>query len=233
MGIFTRFRDIISSNINAMLDRAEDPEKMIKLMIREMEDTLVEIKAACAGSMAEKKKVARRQEEVQARERLWEERARLAVEKGRDDLAREALIEKRRFAGMAQKLDADLIDHEGLINQYQDDIRQLEEKLHKAREKQRLLVQRHIHATHTRQAREEIRRADNYESMAKFDDLEQRIERMEAEADLVHFGRKPNLEDAFDGLVADEDIERELAAIKAARSRGADSQPEPHDRRTD
>ncbi|MDJ0668274.1 MAG: phage shock protein PspA [Desulfobacterales bacterium] len=232
MGIFTRFRDIISANINAMLDRAEDPEKMIKLMIREMEDTLVEIKAACAGSMAEKKKVARRQEEVQARERLWEERARLAVDKGRDDLAREALIEKRRFAGMAQKLDADLMDHDGLIDQYQDDIRQLEDKLHKAREKQRLLVQRHIHATRTRQAREEIRRADNYESMAKFDELEQRIERMEAEADLVNFGRQPNLDDAFDELAADEDIERELAAIKAAQAPHPDTASEDQDRRT-
>jgi phage shock protein A len=232
MGIFTRFRDIISSNINAMLDRAEDPEKLIKLMIREMEDTLVEIKAACAGAMAEKKKVARRLEEIQSRERLWENRAGLAVEKGRDDLAREALIEKRRFAAQATKLDADVIEHDGLIHQYQDDIRQLEDKLHKAREKQRLLVQRHIHATRARKAREEVRRADNFESIAKFEELEQRIERMESEADLVHFGRKPNLDDAFEELVADEDIERELAAIKAARTQGAGAQPELHDRRT-
>ncbi len=223
MGIFTRFRDIISSNINAMLDRAEDPEKMIKLMIREMEDTLVEIKAACAGAMAEKKKVARRLEEIRAREELWNDRARLAVEKGRDDLAREALVEKRRFATMAEKLDADAIDHDGLINQYKDDIQQLEDKLHKAREKQRMLVQRHIHATRSRKAREEIRRADNYESIAKFDELEQRIERMEAEADLVNFGRQPNLDDAFDELLTDEDIERELAAIKASRNHGPDA----------
>ena len=223
MGIFTRFRDIISSNINAMLDRAEDPEKMIKLMIREMEDTLVEIKAACAGAMAEKKKVARRLDEIRAREELWQERARLAVEKGRDDLAREALVEKRRFAAMAEKLDADAIDHDGLINQYQDDIQQLEDKLHKAREKQRMLVQRHIHATRSRKAREEIRRADNYESIAKFDELEQRIERMEAEADLVNFGRQPNIDEAFDDLLADEDIERELAAIKARRTNDPDA----------
>ena len=232
MGVFTRFRDIISANINAMLDRAEDPEKMIKLMIREMEDTLVEIKAACAGAMAAKKKVARRQEDVQARARLWEERAQLAVAKARDDLAREALVEKRRLASMAQKLDTDLIDHDGLINQYQDDIRQLEDKLHKAREKQRILVQRHIHATRTRRAREEVRRADNYESMAKFDELEQRIERMEAEADLVNLGRKPNLDEAFDELAADEDIENELAALKAAQSQPSETAPADQDRRT-
>ena len=223
MGIFTRFRDIVSSNINAMLDQAEDPEKMIKLMIREMEDTLVEIKAACAGAMAEKKKVVRRLEEVRGRAALWEERARLAVAKQRDDLAREALVEKRRFATMVEKLDADVIEHDGLINQYQDDIQQLEDKLHKAREKQRMLVQRHIHATRSRKAREEIRRADNYASIAKFDELEQRIERMEAEADLVNFGRQPNLDDAFDDLRADDDIERELAAIKATQTRSADA----------
>ncbi len=223
MGIFTRFRDIVSSNINAMLDRAEDPEKMIKLMIREMEDTLVEIKAACAGAMAEKKKVVRRLEEVRERANLWEERARLAVAKGRDDLAREALVEKRRFTSMMEKLDADAVEHDGLINQYQDDIQQLEDKLHKAREKQRMLVQRHIHATRARQAREEIRRADNYASIAKFDELEQRIERMEAEADLVNFGRQPDLDEAFDDLRGDDDIEQELAAIKASRARNADA----------
>ena len=232
MGIFTRFRDIIGSNINAMLDRAEDPEKLIKLMIREMEDTLVEIKAACAGAMAEKKKVGRRLDDILAREKLWEDRARLAVDKGRDGLAREALVEKRRFATMAAKLEADVIEHDGLINQYQDDIQQLEDKLHKAREKQRMLVQRHIHATRTRKAREEIRRADNYQSMAKFDELEQRIERMEAEADLVNFGRKPNLDEAFDELLADEDIERELAAMKASRTPEPDPEPEHQDRRT-
>src|SRR5210317_1339583 len=100
MGIFTRFRDIISSNINAMLDKAEDPEKLIKLMIREIEDTLIELKASCAGVMASEKKVERRLEGVQSREQYWADRAQLAVDKGRDDLAREALVEKRRFTDM-------------------------------------------------------------------------------------------------------------------------------------
>jgi len=227
MGIFTRFRDIISANINAMLDRAEDPEKLVKLMIREMEDTLVELKASCAGLMAERKKVERRLEEARSRESLWNDRARLAVEKGRDDLAREALLEKRRFSGMVRKMDADLIEQEGLIGQYRNDIEQLEDKLHKAREKQRILVQRHIHASQTRKAQEEIRRVDSYETLAKFEDLEQRIDRMEAEADLVNFGRKPTLDAAFEELVADEDIEKELTALKVAAVSvsAADSRP--------
>ena len=96
MGIFTRFRDIVSSNINAMLDKAEDPEKLIKLMIREMEDTLVEIKTACAGVMASGKKIQRQLDGHRSRQSYWGGKAELAVEKGRDDLAREALMEKYR-----------------------------------------------------------------------------------------------------------------------------------------
>ena len=218
MGVFTRFRDIVSSNINSMLDRAEDPEKMIKLMIREMEDTLVELKASCAGIMAEKKKIQRRLEEMQSREELWAGRARMAVDKGRDDLAREALIEKRRFNQMTESLEQELIDNNALVNQYHDDIRQLEDKLGKAREKQRILVQRSIRARQAKQAQEEIRRMDNYETIAKFDELENRIERMEAEADLVNFGRKPDLEEEFEELMVDDDIERELASLKASET---------------
>jgi len=217
MGIFTRFRDIISSNINAMLDKAEDPEKLIKLMIREIEDTLIELKASCAGVMASEKKVERRLEGVRSREQYWAERAQLAVDKGRDDLAREALVEKRRFADMLLALEEERIEHGAMVAQYKDDIRQLEEKLAGAREKQRLLLQRHIRAKRKKEAQEELRRVDNYATIAKFDEFENRIERMEAEADLVNFGRKTNLEEEFDKLADQDDIEKELAAMKSSR----------------
>jgi phage shock protein A len=220
MGIFTRFRDIISSNINAMLDRAEDPEKLIKLMIREMEDTLVELKAACAGVIADRKRTGRRLAEVQDRERHWDGRAHLAVRKERDDLAREALLEKRRFTRLAEGMQGELVEQDGLIHQYHDDIQQLENKLHSAREKQRMLVHRHARAQNARRAREEIRRAGNHETIAKFEELERRIDRMEAEADLVSTGAGPTLDQAFEDLVTDDDIESELAAIKS-RSEGA------------
>jgi len=105
-----------------------------------------------------------------------------------------------------------------LCDQYQEDIRQLEEKLKSAREKQRMLVQRHIHAERKRRAQEDIRRIDSTETLFKFDELENRIERMEAEADLVNFGRTHDLEDQLDRLSLDEDIERELEALKASRS---------------
>ena len=216
MGIFTRFRDIISSNINAMLDKAEDPEKLIKLMIREMEDTLVEIKASCAGVMAGSKKVQRQMEGIQSRGKYWEEKASLAVNKGRDDLAREALVEKRRYIERAEALERELMEHNTLIEQYQEDIRQLEDKLGTAREKQRMLVQRHIHANRKKRAQEEIRRMDSSEAILKFEDLENRIERMEAEADLVNFGSKPTLEEELDDLGVDEEIEQELQTLKSS-----------------
>jgi len=218
MGIFTRFRDIISSNLNAMLDKAEDPEKLIKLMIREMEDTLIEIKAACAGVIAARKKLQRRLEDVKNRETLWRDRAGLAVDKGRDDLAREALAEKRRFTDMSESIGQELLEHEDMVTQYQDDIRQLEDKLHNAKEKQRMLIQRHIRARRKRQAQEDIRRMDSFETIVRFDDLENRIERMEAEADLVNFGRKATLEEAFDNLHVDNGIEVELAKLKSSRT---------------
>ena len=219
MGIFTRFRDIISSNINAILDKAEDPEKLIKLMIREMEDTLVEIKAACAGAMASSKKVQRQLDKLHDQILYWEEKAQLAVKRGRDGLAREALVEKRRYTRRIESLENELTEHNLLIEQYQDDIRQLEDKLKSARDKQRLLVQRHIHANRKIQAQEEIRRVDSSDAMFKFDELENRIERMEAEADLVNFGKKTALETEFDTLGVDEEIEKELLALKTPASK--------------
>jgi phage shock protein A len=201
-----------------MLDRAEDPEKLIRMMIREMEDTLVELKSACAGVMAETKKIQRQCDEARARSRFWADKAELAVSKGRDDLAREALVEKRRYQQREEAVDRELRDHESLADQYQADIRQLDDKLKSAREKQRLLVQRHIHAERKRRAQEDIRRVDSAEAVFKFDELENRIERMEAEADLVNLGRTHDLEDQLNRLSADEDIERELQSLKASRA---------------
>ena len=218
MGIFTRFRDIVSANINAMLDRAEDPEKLVRLMIREMEDTLIEIKASCAGVMAAGKKAGRQLDEVRNRITYWEEKAPLAVKKGRDDLAREALKEKRRAVERAEILEQELIEHNALIEAYQDDIKQLESKLRGAKEKQRILVQRHIHANRKRRAQEEIRRVDSTETMFKFDDLESRIERMEAEAGLVNHGAGSSLREDLENLEMDEEIEKELEALKFSRT---------------
>lgn len=225
MGIFTRVRDIISSNINAMLDRAEDPEKLVKLMIREMEDTLVEIKASCAASMANKKKVQRELETMLDHAKTWDGKAALAVDKGREDLAREALVEKRRYVERAEALEEELEQSKQLVSQYQNDIMQLEDKLGAAREKQRILIQRHRHAQDKRRAQQDIRRFDTSEAVARFERFQERIDRMEAEADLVNYGRKPRLQDEFDALEADEEIERELSELKARKAGSAAPNP--------
>jgi len=222
MGIFTRVRDIISSNINAMLDKAEDPEKLVKMMIREMEDTLIEIKANCAGGMATKKKIKREIETVLELAKNWDAKAQLAINKGREDLAREALIEKRRHVERAESLEEELEQAKTLVTQCQSDIMQLEDKLSAAREKQRVLVQRHTNANTKKKAQQQIRRYDTSDALQRFDDFQQRIDRMEADAELVNYGRKTSLADQFKELEHDDEIEQELAALKAKQSGGGE-----------
>jgi len=224
MGIFSRFRDIINSNINAMLDKAEDPEKLIRLMIQEMEDTLVEIRASCADAMAMKKKGQRGREEAVSRCDQWARRAELAVGRGREDLAREALMEKRRYQERVEALESESEQCDELIEQYQDDITQLEGKLSSAREKQRILVKRHVHAQHRKRAEMDIRRIETSDAILRFEQVENRIERMEAEADLVNFGRKGTLEEQIASLETDEEIEDELAKLKESVKGPAEEQ---------
>ena len=219
MGIFSRVRDIVSSNINAMLDKAEDPEKLIKLMIREMEDTLVDLRASCAGAMAQKKKVQRSVEGAMARASEWCNKAQLAVEKVRDDLAREALMEKRRYSERAETLEEELSQTDALVEQYQSDIAQLEDKLSKAREKKCVLVQRRIHAQGKTRAQRDIRKAEATDTFMRFEEFENRIDRMEAEADLVNYSKKPSLNDKFAELETDEGIEDELKAMKESKGK--------------
>ncbi|EHJ48986.1 phage shock protein A, PspA [Solidesulfovibrio carbinoliphilus subsp. oakridgensis] len=224
MGIFSRFRDIIHSNINTMLDRAEDPEKLIRLMIQEMEETLVELKADCARAMAQAATSGRELAAVRDRAARWGEKAELAVDKGREDLAREALLEKRGLDARAEALGAEQAAMEGMIAACREDIARLDEKLASAKERQRTLLHRHIRATGKKRVREDISKADSTEAMLRFEQFESRIERLEAEAELAGSAtgvrRAPegeSLEARFDRLAADEDVERELARIKAKR----------------
>lgn len=224
MGIFSRMRDIISSNINAMLDRAEDPEKLIRLMIQEMEDTLVEVKASCAGAMAQGKRLGRELVRAEGMLHQWEDRAGLALDKGREDLAREALLEKRRWQERADALAYEAQEHQAVVERYHEDIAQLEEKLASVREKQRILVQRHLAARQKLRAREEMRHAESSDVLTRFAKFENRVERMEAQADLAGPARKPGLDEQFDRLNADEDVERDLADLKARRAGGGADQ---------
>jgi phage shock protein A len=154
-------------------------------------------------------------EGAQNRANYWDEKAEIAVNKGREDLAREALIEKRKYTQMVEALDNELVEHNLLIDQYKDDMEQLEEKLKSARKKEKILIQRHIHAGNKKRAQEEMRRFEGSDVFIKFDELENRIERMEAEADLVNFGKKPALHEEMEKLTVDEEIEKELRALKS------------------
>ncbi|WP_147822349.1 phage shock protein PspA [Salidesulfovibrio onnuriiensis] len=225
MGIFTRFKDIVSSNLNSMLDRAEDPEKMIRLMIQEMEETMVELKAGCAGLMADRKRIGREHDEVLSRMQVWEDRARLAVEKGREDLAREALMEKHRLGDVLEGLENEQNRFDALVEQSREDLAQLEEKLESARERQRSLVKRHIRAGERVRARNDISRSQSNDVMMRFDRFEARVERMEAEAELAGPSRNRSLEDEFSLLEGSDQIEAELEALRQARGGEAKAEP--------
>ena len=225
MGIFSRFRDIIHSNINAMLDKAEEPEKLIRLMIQEMEETLVELKADCARTMAQAARIAREHDMLAAAAGRWGEKAELAVDKGREDMAREALLEKRDLEARASVVAGELAAVEGLIEACREDIATLEEKLASAKERQRTLLARHLRATGRKRMREDVSRADSSEALQRFEAFEARIDRLEAEAELSGTAasrRRPaedqSLDARFDRLAADEDVERELAQIKSRRA---------------
>lgn len=220
MGIFSRMRDIISANINAMLERAEDPEKMIRLMIQEMEDTLIEVKAQCAGVMAQVKSLDRQSAEMENKAADWQRKARLAVDKGREDLAREALLEKQRWEEQARGLQSQRIETQAVVERYQEDIVQLEEKIQSARDKQKTLCRRHEQAQSRFCVRSKIRQSENTDAFARFEGVERRVEQMESEADLVNYGRKPSLEEEFEKLEAEESLEKELQALKETAGQG-------------
>jgi phage shock protein A len=204
-----------------MLEKAEDPEKMIKMMIREMEDTLIELKSSCAGVIANCKKLERRKNEVVTQLKTWGDRAALAVEKGRDDLAREALLEKRRFSEQVEAAEQELNDLSNLVDQYKTDITELENKLMGAREKKRMLIERHKHASGKKRAQNGIRKYNGSSTLERFEKMESRIDQMEAEADLINPKTKPTLEDEFSQLATDDEIEKELADLKQSKYNGA------------
>jgi phage shock protein A len=171
--------------------------------------------------MANEKKVQRTREGVIVNAQQWEQRAQLAVNRGREDLAREALMEKRRYKERAEKLAIESSQLSVLIEQYQADILQLESKLTSAREKQRILVQRHIHAHNKKRSEMDIRRMETSDTILRFEQFENRIDRMEAEADLVNYGRNQTLEEEITCLESDEELEKELQGLKASAARTA------------
>ena len=211
MGVFSRFKDIVNANINALLDKAEDPEKMLKLMMQEMEDTLIELKSNCAARMASRIRLERRIEEQKALISRWQSRAELAVDKGRDDLARDALVEKKKELATLSSLMKDLDSYSEIIDQSKAEINQLEDKLSQAKLKLKSLQDKARAAEAEALANERLKR--NTES--HFDDLESIIDRINAENELNRPSR--TTADKFRDLEEQEEIEKELEALKKGR----------------
>jgi phage shock protein A len=214
MGIFTRFSDIVNSNINAILDKAEDPEKIVRLMIQEMEDTLVEVRSAAARSIADKKDLNRKIETFERELGGWDDKAELALRKDREDLAKAALIEKSRVTTAVDvlKQDYNIVD-EGLAK-LNEDIARLESKLEDAKVRQKALLARHKTASSRLQARKKIYDYKIDDAMVRFEQYTRRIDDVEGRVEAYDLGLPKDLHHEFAGLEAEESVNAELDALK-------------------
>jgi phage shock protein A len=196
-----------------LLDRAEDPARMIRMIILEMEETLVEVRATAARSIADIKEMRRavtRLDEIQS---SWTDKAALALSKGRDDLAKAALVEKQKAAEMAESLNGELSQLEQVLRGYEADIARLQSKLGEARARQNAIAARFESAVTRARAREIMHGSRTLDAFAKFEILERRADFAEGRCDALGIG---SLEDEIDQLRASEAIDAELEAMKAA-----------------
>ena len=226
MGIFTRFSDIVNSNINAILDKAEDPEKIVRLMIQEMEDTLVEVRSAAARSIADKKDLNRKIERLDHEKKDWDDKAELAMRKGREDLAKAALVEKSRVASAVDLLKEDYVAVDEGLAKLNEDIARLEAKLEDAKARQKALLARHKTANSRLAARKKIHDYKIDDAMLRFEAYTQRIDDVEGRVEAYDLGLPKDLNHEFASLEAEESVKQELDALKArvAAERPADAE---------
>ncbi len=213
MSIFSRMTDIVNSNISALLDKAENPEKMIRMVIQEMEETLVEVRSGTAKVLAERKTLTRRVEQLKRQAQDWEEKAELALNKNREDLAKAALVERGNTNATVEVMEKDIGKLDSTLDKLSSEIEQLQTKLNDARARQKSIVMR----TKATKSRLDVnRQLHNYtidNAMDKFEYYERRIDAMEGQMESVSVEQK-SLQSEFDELARQEKIDQELQALK-------------------
>ena len=218
MGIFSRLHDIINSNITAMLDKAENPEKIIRLVIQEMEDTLVEVRSDAARTIAEKKKLQRHIDLMHAEIGEWQRKAELALSKDREDLARAALKEKHNLENAAASMDMELEALEGQLVQLNQDTAKLQKKLDDAKARHKTMMMKQKTVSGRLRTREKLHDTRIDDALSRFETVEQKMEHMEGRVESFDVGRDPTLEDKFAELEAEDIIEDELSELKSRLS---------------
>ena len=222
MGIFSRTRDIFAANFTELLDRAEDPARMIRMIILEMEETLVEVRASAARSIADRKEMERALSRLNELQSSWTEKAELALSKDREDLAKQALIERQKAADMAEGLQAELTSIEDTLKGYEADIAKLQGKLREARARQNAIATRIESAVTRARARELLHGNRTEDAFSRFDQLERRADFAEGRADALGMAGPKSLEEEIADLRATDRVDAELEAMKAAlKAKGA------------
>jgi phage shock protein A len=215
MGIFSRLTDIVNSNITAILDRAEDPAKMIRLIVQEMEDTLVEVRSDAARLIAERKEISRRLGKLKDAQAEWQKRAELAISRNREDLARAALVEKAKLAELVKALETD----DGILNErmanLDADIHRLQTKLGEAKAKQASLLARAQTANARLSVRSQLYDGRVDDALTRFDSIEKKLDEVEGRVEAFDMGKGKTLADEIADLEAESEIEAELAKLKS------------------
>lgn len=222
MSIFSRLADIINANLNSLLDKAEDPAKMVRLIIQEMEDELVRERSNLARFLAEKKDLLRQIERHRERVQEWQDKAELALTKEREDLARAALIEKNKQVELLKALERECEAVEEGMNKLSEAINALEAKLADARARQQAMQLRERSAQSRIKVQERVRHSETASAVDKFERMERKIDELEAKADL--YSQSKGLDQAFAELEVDDAISRELDKLKARMNKSRDEQ---------
>jgi phage shock protein A len=222
MGIFSRTRDIIAANVTDLLDKAEDPAKMIRMIIMEMEETLIEVRASAARTIADQKEMRRHISKLDKLQESWTEKAELALSKGREDLAKAALVEKTKAADMAERLKEEIAVLDDALQASEADITKLQNKLREARARQTSIVAR-LESAHNRYRLREMTNGPKIdEAFARFETLERRVDFAEGRADAAGMGAAPKtLEEEIAELKSSEKVDAELEALKARMGKSA------------